>query len=596
MGPAMNIENIRNFCIIAHIDHGKSTLADRFLEVTKTVDKRDLKEQTLDTMDLERERGITIKLQPAKMDYKGYTLNLIDTPGHVDFAYEVSRSLAAVEGDLLVVDASQGIEAQTLSTLYAAIDAGLEIIPVVNKIDLPHAEPEKVAEEIINLLGCPHEDIIFASGKTGQGVEDVLDRIIERVPEPRILDDKGPKALIFDSFYDSYKGVITYVRMFNGGLKKGEKITLMAERTPAEVLEIGYLKPKFVQTDGLGVGEIGYVVTGLKEVKKARVGDTITSSAQMAKEALAGYQRVKPLVFAGLFTTEGDDFPLLREALGKLSLSDSSLEYEPENSAALGFGFRCGFLGLLHMEIVKERLEREFNLDLIATSPSVSYEIVKTNGETVTITSPADLPEITNIKEIREPFVKLEVVTPSDYIGPIMDLVQKRHGIYKNTSYLDANRAVLEYEVPLSGIVTDFFDQLKSISSGYASLNYDFLGYRPENLVKVDVLINGQAFDTLALIVHKSEAQRSGEEFTKKLKDLIPRQNFKIPIQAAIGGKIIAREDIPAFRKDVTAKLYGGDVTRKRKLLEKQKKGKKRMKMVGNVEIPSDTFIKLLKS
>jgi GTP-binding protein LepA len=596
MGPAMNIENIRNFCIIAHIDHGKSTLADRFLEVTKTVDKRDLKEQTLDTMDLERERGITIKLQPAKMDYKGYTLNLIDTPGHVDFAYEVSRSLAAVEGALLVVDASQGIEAQTLSTLYAAIDAGLEIIPVVNKIDLPHAEPEKVAEEIINLLGCPHEDIIFASGKTGQGVEDVLDRIIERVPEPRILDDKGPKALIFDSFYDSYKGVITYVRMFNGGLKKGEKITLMAERTPAEVLEIGYLKPKFVQTDGLGVGEIGYVVTGLKEVKKARVGDTITSSAQMAKEALAGYQRVKPFVFAGLFTTEGDDFPLLREALGKLSLSDSSLEYEPENSAALGFGFRCGFLGLLHMEIVKERLEREFNLDLIATSPSVSYEIVKTNGETVTITSPADLPEITNIKEIREPFVKLEVVTPSDYIGPIMDLVQKRHGIYKNTSYLDANRAVLEYKVPLSGIVTDFFDQLKSISSGYASLNYDFLGYRPENLVKVDVLINGQAFDTLALIVHKSEAQRSGEEFTKKLKDLIPRQNFKIPIQAAIGGKIIAREDIPAFRKDVTAKLYGGDVTRKRKLLEKQKKGKKRMKMVGNVEIPSDTFIKLLKS
>jgi GTP-binding protein LepA len=596
MGPAMNIENIRNFCIIAHIDHGKSTLADRFLEVTKTVDKRDLKEQTLDTMDLERERGITIKLQPAKMDYKGYTLNLIDTPGHVDFAYEVSRSLAAVEGALLVVDASQGIEAQTLSTLYAAIDAGLEIIPVVNKIDLPHAEPEKVAEEIINLLGCPHEDIIFASGKTGQGVEDVLDRIIERVPEPRILDDKGPKALIFDSFYDSYKGVITYVRMFNGGLKKGEKITLMAEKTPAEVLEIGYLKPKFVQTDGLGVGEIGYVVTGLKEVKKARVGDTITSSAQMAKEALAGYQRVKPFVFAGLFTTEGDDFPLLREALGKLSLSDSSLEYEPENSAALGFGFRCGFLGLLHMEIVKERLEREFNLDLIATSPSVSYEIVKTNGETVTITSPADLPEITNIKEIREPFVKLEVVTPSDYIGPIMDLVQKRHGIYKNTSYLDANRAVLEYKVPLSGIVTDFFDQLKSISSGYASLNYDFLGYRPENLVKVDVLINGQAFDTLALIVHKSEAQRSGEEFTKKLKDLIPRQNFKIPIQAAIGGKIIAREDIPAFRKDVTAKLYGGDVTRKRKLLEKQKKGKKRMKMVGNVEIPSDTFIKLLKS
>lgn len=592
----MATKNIRNFCIIAHIDHGKSTLADRFLEVTGTVSQRELKEQTLDTMELERERGITIKLQPARMEYKNAILNLIDTPGHVDFAYEVSRSLAAVEGALLVVDASQGIEAQTLSTLYAAIDAGLEIIPVVNKIDLPHAEPEKVTEEIINLLGCPKEDVIRASGKTGEGVPEILDRIIERIPEPRILDDVGPKALIFDSFYDSYKGVITYVRMFNGGLKKGEKITLMAEGTPAEVLEIGILKPKFVPTGKLEVGEIGYVVTGLKEVKKARVGDTITSSAQPAKEALAGYQRVKPFVFAGLFTTEGDDFPILREALSKLSLSDSSLEYEPESSAALGFGFRCGFLGLLHMEIVKERLEREFNLDLIATAPSVSYEILKTNGEVMTITSPANLPEVTNIKEIREPFVKLEVVTPSDYIGPIMDLIQKRHGVFKNTTYLDETRAVLEYEIPLSGIVTDFFDQLKSISSGYASLNYDFIGYRPEALVKVDILINGQVFDTLSLIAHKAEAAKAGEVFVKKLKELIPRQNFKIPIQAAIGGKIIAREDIPAFRKDVTAKLYGGDVTRKNKLLEKQKKGKKRMKSVGNIDLPTDTFIKLLKN
>lgn len=592
----MESGRIRNFCIIAHIDHGKSTLADRFLEVTKTVEKREMKEQLLDTMELERERGITIKLQPARMEYKEHILNLIDTPGHVDFAYEVSRSLAAVEGALLVVDGSQGIEAQTLSTLYAAIDAGLEIIPVVNKIDLPHAEPERVAKEILNLLGCSEEEIIFASGKTGDGVEKILDRVIEKIPQPKTIEDIGPKALIFDSFYDSYKGVITYVRLFNGELAKGDKISLMAEATPAEILEIGYLKPKFVPQQGLVLGEIGYIVTGLKDVKKARVGDTITTTKGHAQKPLPGYKEVKPFVFAGLFTTEGDDFPLLREALGKLALSDSSLVYEPESSAALGFGFRCGFLGLLHMEIIKERLEREFNLDLIATSPSVPYEIAKTSGEVITITSPAELPERTNIKEIREPFVKLEVVTPSNYIGPIMELVQGRRGIYKNTSYLDENRAVLDYEVPLSGIVTDFFDKLKSISSGYASLNYEMIGFRAEDLVKIEVLINNQAFDTLSIIAHKTEAQKIGETTVKKLKDLIPKQNFKIPIQAAIGGKIIAREDIPAFRKDVTAKLYGGDVTRKRKLLEKQKAGKKRMKMVGNIEIPTDTFIKLLKS
>lgn len=592
----MNTENIRNFCIIAHIDHGKSTLADRFLEVTGTIDKRDLKNQTLDTMELERERGITIKLQPARMEYKGHLLNLIDTPGHVDFAYEVSRSLAAVEGALLLVDASQGIEAQTLSTLYAAIDAGLEIIPVLNKIDLPHAEPEKVAAEIVKLLGCKTEDIILASGKTGAGVEEILDRIIKIVPAPKTLEDTGPKALIFDSFYDSYKGVICYVRIFNGEIKKGEKIELMAQHNPAEAIEVGFLTPKFVPTSGLSNGEIGYIVTGLKEVSKARVGDTITSSAHKAVEPLAGYQTVKPFVFAGLFTTEGDDFPLLRDALGKLTLSDSSLVYEPENSMALGFGFRCGFLGLLHMEIVKERLEREFNLDLIATSPSVSYEVVKSNGESFIITSPSELPDRSVVREVREPFVRLEVVSPANYLGAIMKLVQERHGTYKNTSYLDETRAVLTYEIPLSGIVTDFFDKLKSATSGYASLNYEFIGYLAGDLQKVDILINGQAFDTLAFIVNRLDIQRQSEEITKKLKDLIPRQNFKIPIQAAIGGKIVAREDIPAYRKDVTAKLYGGDVTRKNKLLEKQKKGKKRMKSVGNIEIPTDTFIKLLKN
>lgn len=592
----MQTEKIRNFCIIAHIDHGKSTLADRFLEFTGTIDKRDMKEQTLDTMELERERGITIKLQPARMTYKDHVLNLIDTPGHVDFAYEVSRSLAAVEGALLLVDASQGIEAQTLSTLYAAIDAGLEIIPVLNKIDLPHAEPEKVSTEIINLLGCNKEDIVLASGKTGAGVEEILDKIIEQVPSPKVLSDSRTKALIFDSFYDPYKGVITYVRIFSGELKRNEKIKLMAEGTTAEIVEIGYLTPKFIKTDGLSNGEIGYIVTGLKEVSKARVGDTITTSASPAEKPLPGYQTVKPFVFAGIFTTEGDDFPLLRDALEKLKLSDASLVYEPENSAALGFGFRCGFLGLLHMEIVKERLEREFNLDLIATSPSVSYEIAKTNGETFIITSPSEMPDRASIKEIREPYVKLEVVSPSEYLGAIMKLSQERHGIYKNTNYLDETRAVLEYEIPLSGIVTDFFDKLKSATSGYASLNYEFIGYKAGDLSKVDILINSQAFDTLALIVNRADSQKIGEETVKKLKELIPRQNFKIPIQAAIGGKIIAREDIPAFRKDVTAKLYGGDVTRKRKLLEKQKKGKKRMKMVGNIEIPTDTFIKLLKN
>lgn len=592
----MSEENIRNFCLIAHIDHGKSTLADRFLEITNTVEKRKMREQLLDTMELERERGITIKLQPARMEYKNHVLNLIDTPGHVDFSYEVSRSLAAVEGALLLVDASQGIEAQTLSTLYAAIDAGLVIIPVVNKIDLPHAEPEKVASEIIKLLGCKKEDIIFSSGKTGEGVEKILDAVISRVPSPEIEKGVAPKALIFDSFYDSYKGVIAYVRVFEGELRKKEKILMMAEQKPAEVLEIGVLSPNFTPKESLTSGSIGYIVTGLKETSQARVGDTITSVQNPAKEPLLGYKRVTPFVFAGIFPTEGDDYPLLKDALSKLSLSDSSLTYEPENSAALGFGYRCGFLGLLHMDIVKERLEREFNLSLIATSPSVSYEVEKSNGKVMTINSPAELPEKTEIGKIKEPYVNMEIVTPAQYIGPIMELSQKKYGIHKNTDYLDENRAVLHYEIPLSEIITDYYDRLKSVSSGYASLNYEFLGYKEEDLVKVDVLINGQVFDTLSLIVRREKAQKSGEGYVKKLKELIPKQNFKIPIQAAIGGKIIAREDIPAFRKDVTAKLYGGDVSRKKKLLEKQKKGKKRMKMVGNIEIPTDTFINLLKS
>jgi GTP-binding protein LepA len=530
------------------------------------------------------------------MEYKEHILNLIDTPGHVDFAYEVSRSLAAVEGAILVVDSSQGIEAQTLSTLYAAIDAGLTIIPVLNKIDLPHSDPEKVSGEIIKLLGCQKEEIILASGKTGQGVPDILDAIIAKVPAPKSLPDSGPKALIFDSLYDPYKGVIIYVRIFNGELKKGTRIKLMAEDTPADTIEIGYLKPKFIPQSTLSDGEIGYIVTGLKETALARVGDTVTTLVNSASNALEGYKKVKPFVFAGLFTTEGDEFPMLRDALSKLTLSDSSLTYEPESSAALGFGFRVGFLGLLHMEIVKERLEREFNLDLIATSPSVSYEIVKSSGETFIITSPGDLPDRSEISEVREPFVNLEVVTPAHYIGAVMKLIQERHGVQKNTNYLDPTRAILEYEIPLSSIITDFYDQLKSISSGYASLNYEMIGYRAGDLVKVDVLINGQPFDTLALIVDRREAQRLGDAFVRKLKELIPRQNFKIPLQAAIGGKIIARADIQAYRKDVTAGLYGGDVSRKNKLLDKQKKGKKRMKNVGNIEIPTDTFIKLLRN
>jgi len=590
-----NQEIIRNFCIIAHIDHGKSTLADRFLEVTGTIDKRDMHDQLLDTMELEQERGITIKLQPARMEYKGHILNLIDTPGHVDFAYEVSRSLAAVEGAILVVDASQGIEAQTLSNIYLALEHNLEIIPVLNKIDLPHAEPDRIAQEIIDLLGVKREEIILASGKTGEGVEAILDRVIERVPAPKGNAEKPFRALIFDSFYDVYKGVVAYIRVVDGSLAKSQKLHMIRNNTGAESLEIGYMKPKFIPKDRLETGDIGYIVTGLKDISGARVGDTVSLTSEKEVEALPGYKTVQPFVFAGIYTIEGDDYPLLREALGKLALSDASLVYEPETSSALGFGFRCGFLGLLHMDIVKERLEREFNLDLIVTTPSVSYEVVKNGGEVLTLNSPAELPDRSQIREIREPWVRVEIVTPSDYIGAIMELISSKRGVFKNIDYLEETRVIVKCEMPLAQIVTDFYDMLKSISSGYASMNYEFIEFRAGNLVKLDILVAETPIDTLSLLIHNTEALTIGKQVVEKLKELIPRQLFKVAIQAAIGGKIIAREDIPAMRKDVTAKLYGGDVTRKNKLLNKQKAGKKKMKKLGKVEIPSGVFMELLK-
>ena len=589
------MKNIRNFCIVAHIDHGKSTLADRFLEVTGTVNKRDMKNQMLDTMELEQERGITIKLQPVRMEYKGFILNLIDTPGHVDFSYEVSRSLAAVEGALLIVDASQGIEAQTLSNVYLALEHNLEIIPVVNKIDLPHAEPEKVAKEIVDLLGVKREEIIFASGKTGEGVSEILDRVIEKVPSPIGQPEKPLRALIFDSFYDPYKGVVIYVRIKDGQLEKDQKIFMCATKTNAESLEIGYMKPMLRAEKLINCGEIGYIVTGLKDVSEARVGDTVTMIGEKNIEALPGYKKFKPFVFAGIYTTEGDDYPLLREALGKLALSDSSLEYLPENSGALGFGFRCGFLGLLHMDIVKERLEREFNLDLIVTIPSVSYEVMQSNNELINIHSASELPDMSQVKEIREPWTNMEIVTPSDYIGPIMELIQNRRGVFKTVDYLEETRVIIKTEMPMAQIITDFYDQLKSISSGYASMNYELKEYRASELSKLDILVGGTVVDTLSLLVHRSEALAVGKNIIEKLKKLIPRQMFKIALQASIGAKIIAREDIPAFRKDVTAKLYGGDVTRKNKLLNKQREGKKKMKQLGKIEIPSNAFMELLK-
>lgn len=601
----MELKNIRNFCIIAHIDHGKSTLADRFLEVTSTLNKRDMKHgQMLDTMELEQERGITIKLQPVRMNwkYKGedYILNLIDTPGHVDFYYEVSRSLAACEGAILVVDATQGIEAQTLANCYMAMEHNLEIVAVLNKIDLPSADVERRAKEIETALGIPANEIIAVSAKEGTNVEKILERVIEKVPCPKAAETDELKALIFDSIYDTYKGVVAFVRLRSGSVKRGDKVTFLNTKKEIEVLEVGYLKPKYQPADILLPGEVGYIVTGLRNVRECRVGDTVwhsgtTGMTMEEAEPLEGYKIVKPFVFAGIFCAESDDYPLLRESLDKLKLNDSSLTFEPEHSGALGHGFRCGFLGLLHMDIVQERLEREYNLTLIATAPSVSYIVVNSRGEENMISSPADLPDPATIQDIKEPWVKVEILTPSESMGPIMTLCADKRGISKNMQYIDEKRVILHFEMPLASIVVDFYDQLKSISSGYASMNYEHLDYRVGDLVKLDILIAGEKVDALALIVHRKDAFYIGSDLVKKLKELIPKHQFTIALQAAIGGKIIARETIAAFRKDVTGYLYGGDVTRKNKLLEKQKKGKKRMKMMGKVELPQEAFLAVLK-
>ncbi|MCU0680149.1 MAG: translation elongation factor 4 [Planctomycetes bacterium] len=596
------LEKIRNYCIIAHIDHGKSTLADRMLEITNTVDKRKMKDQLLDSMDLERERGITIKLQPVNMQYKGYKLNLIDTPGHVDFSYEVSRSLAAVETAILLVDSTQGIQAQTLANLYLALEQNLTIIPVVNKIDLPASNITKTKEEIVRLLGCSEEEIIPASGKTGQGVEDIIQAVIERGAPPADSQEKMARGLIFDSNYDKYRGVVAYVRLFDGVIKKGDKIKLIATGAESEVLDIGVLRPDYFSTTELKTGEIGYIVTGFKQVGECRVGDTITLSGNgEAKEPLAGYKEVKPMVFAGIFPKEGDALEDLREAMEKLKLNDASLMYEAERSDALGFGFRCGFLGLLHLEIFQERLRREYNLNIIATVPSVAYKAYKRNGEEFIVRTPQKLPNPEELEKIEEPWVNLDIIVPQEYLGSIMQLAQEKRGIYKNTEYISANqdqaRVILHYEIPMSAILTDFYDKIKSVSSGYASINYEYLGYREADVVKLDILVAEEPIEALTTIVYRDEAFRRGKEIVEILKETLPRQLFVLKLQAALGGKVIAAEHISAMRKDVTAKLYGGDVTRKRKLLEKQKKGKKKMMAAGrgSVDIPSDTFIRILK-
>ncbi len=594
------MKKIRNFCIIAHIDHGKSTLADRMIEITQTVEKRNMKEQILDGMELERERGITIKLQPVSMNFSDYQLNLIDTPGHVDFSYEVSRSLAAVETAVLLVDASQGIQAQTLANLYLALEQDLNIIPVINKIDLPAANIEKSKSELVKLLGCSEEEIILASGKTGQGVEDILKTVIKKGKEPEIYEEKNTKALIFDSKYDEYKGVVAYIRVFSGEIKKGDKIKMSFTKAESETLETGIFTPAYHKTDSLKEGEIGYLITGFKEVADCRVGDTISVGKEEIK-ALKGYKEVKPMVFAGIFPREGNDLEKLREAMEKLKLNDAALVYEPERSDALGFGFRCGFLGLLHLEIFQERLKREYSLDLIVTIPSVAYQVIKNDDKEEIIRTPQKLPEPNHLKAIYEPFVKLDIITPEEYIGNIMSLAQDKRAVYKNTEYISAGnedkRAILHYEIPLSSILTDFYDKIKSVSSGYGSINYEYLDYRQADVVKMDILVAEEVVESLATIVYRNEAFRKGKEIVKILKDSLPKQMFVLKIQAAVGGKIIASERLSAMRKDVTAKLYGGDVTRKRKLLEKQKKGKKKMMQSGkgSVDIPADAFVKILK-
>lgn len=593
------MDKIRNFCIIAHIDHGKSTLSDRMLEVTNTVEKRKMKAQLLDRMDIERERGITIKLQPVTMDYQGYTLNLIDTPGHVDFTYEVSRSLAAVEGAILLVDATQGIQAQTLANLYLALDQNLTIIPVANKIDLPAADKEKTKNEIMNLLGCDEEDIIYASGKTGEGVAEVLQAVIDKVAPPKKLVDDGKlRALIFDSNYDEFKGVVAYVRIIDGVVSKKDKIRLLATKAESEVLDVGVLKPDYFSTQHLEPGKIGYIITGFKSVNECRVGDTITLVKDAKDmEPLKGYTEVKPMVFAGIFPQEGNEYESLRDAIDKLKLNDSALIYEPEHSDALGFGYRCGFLGILHLEIFQERLRREYNLELIVTVPSVAYKIYKKNGEVNIIRTPQQFPSREVIEKIEEPWVNLDVITPKEYIGGIMSLAQERRGVYKTTEYIDETRAVIHYEIPMSTILTDFYDKIKSISAGYASINYEYSRYQEADVVKMDIMVAEEVVESLSMIVYTNEANRRGKEIIETLKETIPRQMFVIKLQAAIGGHVVAGDRLSAMRKDVTAGLYGGDASRKRKVLEKQKKGKKKMMAMGkgSVEIPSDTFIKILR-
>ncbi|MCA9337274.1 translation elongation factor 4 [Candidatus Saccharibacteria bacterium] len=593
-GTSTDQAHIRNFCIIAHIDHGKSTLADRLLEVTHTVEKREMKEQLLDKMDLERERGITIKLAPVRMEYEGHQLNLIDTPGHVDFSYEVSRSLEACEGALLVVDATQGIQAQTLANVYLAMEQDLTIIPILNKIDLPAADVDRVSEEVMSLLGCQKEDILHISAKTGQGVEAVLDKVIDTVPAPSGEPDAPTQALIFDSYYDDYRGVVLYVRVVSGSITKSDHIYMMAAEASGLALEVGALQPGMQPRKELATGEIGYIVTNLKTTREAKVGDTVTLEARQAQEPLPGYKDVRPFVYAGFFPNSNENYQLLKEAVEKLSLSDSALQFETENSPVLGFGMRIGFLGLLHMDIVKERLEREYNIELIVTNPSTDYHVVLANGEERIIKSATDLPDVASIVEIREPWIEGEIVVPKPYVGAVIQLVSSKRGIHKRTSYVD-ELAVLTFDAPLANLLTDFYDQLKSVTSGYGSFNYELAGYRAEDLVRVDFYVAGEMVEALSVMVHRSESVSLGREIVAKLKDVIPRQNFKVALQAAIGGRFIAREDISAYRKDVTAKLYGGDVTRRRKLLEKQKKGKARMKRFGQVDIPSEAFTVMLR-
>jgi GTP-binding protein LepA len=594
------VSQIRNFSIIAHIDHGKSTLADRLLQRTGTVSDREMKDQFLDSMDLERERGITIKLQAARMNYraqdgKDYILNLIDTPGHVDFSYEVSRSLIACEGALLVVDASQGVEAQTLANVYLALENDLEIIPVLNKIDLPGADPERIKQEIEDIIGLDCSNAILASAKEGIGIDEILESIVYLIPPPEDTVDKPLRALIFDSYYDSYRGVIVYFRVVDGTIRHKDKVRLMASGKEYEIDELGVLAPNQVKVDQLHAGEVGYVAASIKAVEDARVGDTITLVQAPAKEPLPGYVEAKPMVFCGLFPIVSDQFEELREALEKLRLSDAALHFEPETSSAMGFGFRCGFLGLLHMEIVQERLEREYNLDLITTAPSVIYRVTTIQGEVLEIDNPSTLPDPQAREKIEEPYVQLDIITPEDYVGPLMELCQSRRGDFKDMKYLAQGRTTLIYEVPLAEVVTDFFDQMKSRSKGYASMEYQLIGYRVNPLVRLDVLINGDQVDSLASIVHRDKAYYVGKALVEKLKELIPRHQFKIPIQAAIGSRVIASESIPALRKDVLAKCYGGDISRKKKLLQKQAKGKKRLKAIGTVDVPQEAFMAVLK-